>query len=262
MGPAIDGHGQDGRTVTYPPLDTLKPLAEDVWIVDSGPLHGSLPLRMTVIRLPGGQVLLHSPTPYSAGLAAEIARIGRVGALVAPNSAHWLFVAGWQSAMPGAQVWAAPGLRRRRPVRRGDLRIDRDLSDDPPAEWGGAITLIVVPGGFGFREVAFFHAPSRTLVLTDLVLNLEPERLPPLARAFARAAGMTAPHGRAPVYLRAAIRLAGASAAAAAAALVALRPGRVVVAHGRIIEHDATAALERSLGWLLAKTAVAAAPKA
>ena len=24
---------------TYPPLDSLKPVAEDVWIVDSGPLH-------------------------------------------------------------------------------------------------------------------------------------------------------------------------------------------------------------------------------
>ena len=40
--------------VTYPPLDVLKPVTEDLFIVDSGPLRIMglpLPVRMTVIRL-------------------------------------------------------------------------------------------------------------------------------------------------------------------------------------------------------------------
>ena len=40
--------------VTYPPLDVLKPVAKDLWIVDSGPQEAmglTLPVRMTVIRL-------------------------------------------------------------------------------------------------------------------------------------------------------------------------------------------------------------------
>ena len=239
-----------GARSTYLPVDAPKLLAEDVWIVDSGPLGGilPLPLRMTVIRLPGGNLLLHSPTRLTAPLRDAIDRIGPVGFLFAPNIAHWMFLRDWQRAYPAAQTWAAPGLRKRRAVRRAAVTVDHELSDIAPSVWGGAIHLVVMPGGFGFREIALFHLPSRTLVLTDLVLNLEPTRLPAPARAFAMLAGM---NGRAPIYLRALVKLAGAPAARAAAALVALRPDRVVFAHGRMFEQDATAALERSLGWLL-----------
>jgi hypothetical protein len=235
----------------YLPLDTLKPLADDIWIVDSGPLLGSLPVRMTVIRLPGGDVLLHSPTRIGAGLRDEIDGLGPVRFLVAPNVAHWMFLPEWQRAYPRAEIWAAPGLRRRRQVRRAGVRVDHDLSETLPAAWAGALDAVIVPGGLGFSEVAFFHRPSRTLVLTDLVLNLEAARLPALLRPLARLAGMTAPHGRAPVYLRAVVKLAGSRAAEAAARVVAFRPERVIFAHGRILDQDATEALRRSLAWLL-----------
>ena len=42
---------------TYPPLDVLKPVADGLWIVDSGPLRAlgiPLPVRMTIIRLGDG----------------------------------------------------------------------------------------------------------------------------------------------------------------------------------------------------------------
>ena len=51
--------------VTYPPLDVMKPVADGVWIVDSGPLRVlgmPLPVRMTVVRLASGDLWLHSPT--------------------------------------------------------------------------------------------------------------------------------------------------------------------------------------------------------
>ena len=54
--PAVPGVG-------YPPLDTLKHVAEDIFIVDSllpGALGHLLPVRMTVVRLHGGDLLLHS----------------------------------------------------------------------------------------------------------------------------------------------------------------------------------------------------------
>ena len=56
-------------------------------------------------------------------------------------------------------------------MRRSGVRIDAELGSVAPAAWGNAIDLCVVPGGFGFHEVAMFHRPSRTLVLTDLVLK-------------------------------------------------------------------------------------------
>jgi hypothetical protein len=109
----------------------------------------------------------------------------------------------------------------------------------------------VVPGGAGFREVDFFHKPSRTLVLTDLVVNLEGDKMPASMRLFAGLTGVLAPNGKAPIYLRLIIRAKRAEAAAAASRMIAWGPERVVFTHGRWFERDGTAALRRSLSWLV-----------
>lgn len=242
------------KTATYPPLDVLKQVAPDLWIVDSGPLHAlgmPLPIRMTVIRFRNGDLWLHSPTRYDEGLHRQIEAIGTVRHLVAPNSAHWTFLKAWQQHCPNAVTWAAPGLRKRRQVRQSGLRLDHDLGDAIPKEWSDALQQVVVPGGLGFREVAFHHPGSGCLILTDLVLNLEPDRLPSPMRWLARLLGITAPDGRAPVYLRLVVKLNKREAARAAAVLVAWEPKRVVFSHGAWFEKDGTQRLRRSLRWLL-----------
>jgi hypothetical protein len=243
-----------GAEAGYPPLDTPKPVAEGVWVVDGAPMRVlgvPLPVRMAVLRLGGGDLLLHSPVRYDEGLRRALERLGRVRHLVAPNSAHWMFLPDWQRNCPDALVWAAPGLRGRAQVKRSGLRVDHDLGEVPPAAWAGEVEQAVVPGGLGFAEVALFHRASGTLLLTDLVLNLEPAKLPPLARPPLRLLGVTAPDGKAPAYLRRVIGMRRAEAARAAARLVAWKPERVVFAHGRWFERDGAAALRRSLAWLL-----------
>ncbi len=238
----------------YPPLDTPKPVAEDVFIVDSvlpGLLGAVLPARMTVIRLPDGDLLLHSPTQFSLTLKRQLETLGRIRHLVAPNIAHWMFLKGWQESCPDAITWAAPGLRARSQVRRSGVRLEHDLPEQAPSAWSEAIELVAVPGGLGFREVTLFHRPTRTLVLTDLVLNLEAEKLPAAMRLVARAFGCVAPDGMPPPYLRTVIKLRRRDAASAARSLLALQPERVVFAHGRWFESDGVAALRRSLRWLL-----------
>lgn len=251
LDPALAGPDQAG----YPPLDTPKPVAPDVFVVDSvlpGVLGLMLPVRMTVIRLRGGDLLLHSPTRFSASLKDELGTLGRIRHLVAPNIAHWTFLDAWQRACPDATTWAAPGLRERSQVRRSGVRLDHDLADAAPPEWGNDIELMTVPGGLGFREVALFHRPARTLVLTDLVLNLEARTLPAALRPVARLLGVVAPDGMPPPYLRAVIKLRRRAAAQAASRLLEQRPERVIFAHGRWFERDGAAALRRSLRWLLA----------
>ena len=241
-------------TATYPPLNVLKPVADGVWIVDSGPLRVlglPLPVRMTVIRLSDGGIWLHSPTRYDEALRRAIEAIGPIRFLVAPNVAHWTFLKDWQTRCPDAETWAAPNLDRRRPVRASGLRIDRVLGDAAPERWAHDLRQVVVPGALGFREVAFFHVPSSTLVLTDLVANLEADRMPWFARPFLTLAGMTAPDGMPPPYLRLAVRLKGRAAATAAGRLLAWSPQRVVFAHGAWFAQDGTAALRRSLRWLV-----------
>ena len=203
---------------TYPPVDVLKPVAAGVWIVDSGPLTAyglALPLRMTVVRLSSGDLWLHSPTRFDGELKRAMEAIGPIRHLVAPDIAHWKYLVEWQRACPDAMIWAAPGLRNRAQVKRSGVRLDRDLSGKAPPEWAADLDEAVVPGGFGFSEVDFFHKPSRTLVLTDLVVNLEREKLPALGRAAAALIGVLAPDGKAPLYLRMIVRMRRQEAARA-----------------------------------------------
>jgi short-subunit dehydrogenase len=239
--------------IGYPPFNTPKPVAERVWVVDAPPIRpGGLPVpvRMTVIKLADGGLWLHSPTAYDAGLAAELERLGPIRHLLAPSFGHWMFLQDWSRAYPEAKTWAAPGVRERKPVRRAGVRIDHDLAEEAPPAWAGEIDQVLIASG-PFSEVEFFHRPSRTLVLTDLVQNLEPRRTPAAWRGPTRLLGITAPHGKAPAYLRALLRTNRRDAAEAAGRLVGFGPERVIFAHGRWFEHDATARLRDALAWLI-----------
>ncbi len=250
----LGGDATPSERAGYPPLDTLKPVAEGVYIVDSllpGPLGMILPARMTVIRLSSGDLLLHSPTRFSLDLKEQLEALGPIRHLVAPNIAHWTFLKSWQAHCPDAVTWAAPNLRKRSQVRRSGVRLDHDLDNEPPAEWGEDIVLITVPGGLGFRESAIFHQPTRTLLLADLVVNLEVEKLPQPMRPIARLFGILAPDGMPAPYLRAVIKLQHREAAQAARQLLALQPERVIFAHGSWFPQNGTAALRHSLRWLV-----------
>jgi hypothetical protein len=242
------------QIVTYPPLDVLKPVAENVWIVDSGPQHVgglSLPVRMSVIRLSSGETWLHSPTRHTEALQQKIEALGPIGYLVAPNIAHWTHLKEWQAHCPDATSSAAPNLRQRSQVRKAGVRLDRDLTEAPLKAWGNEIEQVIIPGGAGFREVAFFHKPTRTLLLTDLIQNLELDKLPLPTRLFAKLTGIQAPDGKAPAYLRLIIRLRRDDAREAVSRLVEWNPERVIFSHGRWFEQDGTAELRRAFRWLL-----------
>jgi hypothetical protein len=88
-------------------------------------------------------------------------------------------------------------------------------------------------------------------VLTDLVLNLEPRKVPAVARPLARRFGITAPDGMPPPYLRAVVKLRRQAAITAARRLLDFGPERVIFAHGRWFDRDAGAQLRHSLRWLL-----------
>jgi len=236
---------------TYPPLDVPKPFADNIWLVDSGPIHAgglTLPVRMTVVRLDDGALLLHSPTPYTPALAAALEALGPIQHLVAPNVAHWTYLPRWQRAFPRATLWAAPGLAERAQVRRAGLRIDSVLGEAAPPAWASAIDQGVIEGGAGFRETWFLHRATRTLILTDLVQNLEPERLPAVTALVARATRGTA--GTTPLYLRAALRLGGEPMRAAIRAMVALQPERVVMAHGAPFASGGAGRLKGAFAWV------------
>lgn len=238
--------------IGYPPLDTPKAVSENIWIVDSGPLRPAglvVPIRMTLVRLAGGELLLHSPTQLTDSLAAELEQLGPVRHLVAPTIGHWTFLAEWQSAFPEAEVWAVPGLGQRPQVRSSGLRIDHELGGEAPEAWTEEIEQGLVKGGGGFNEAYFFHQPTRSLVLADLVQNLDPGKLPPATALAAKLARSTS--GRTPAHVRMAILLGGARAKDEIRQLVQLQPDKVIFAHGNWFTTRAAERLSQAFEWLL-----------
>ena len=242
------------REAGYPPFDVLKPVAADIWIVDGRPLRTlglAIPVRMTVVRLASGAMWLHSPTAYNEELHSQIEALGPVRFLVAPNIAHWMFLKDWQQACRDVKTFAAPGLRRRPSVTRSGVAIDEDLGDAAPPDWRDDVDQCLVRGGLGISETAFLHRTTRTLILADLIQNFEREKTSGAGRAALALAGSMEPDGKAPIHLRFAMRLNRDAARQAAARLIEWAPERVIFAHGRWFDSNASAELERSFRWLM-----------
>lgn len=238
----------------YHPLDTLKAVDTDIWIVD-GPvitlswvgLPLPFPTRMTVVRLEDGGLWIHSPTELTPELQAEIDALGPVRYLVAPNRIHYWWVPDWQAAYPDAVTYAAPRVAEQAAKQGRDLTIDAGLDGDLP--WAGEIESVTVPGHF-MTEVDFFHKASRTLILTDLIENFEAEKIHgPVWRWLARLTGVVHPHGSLPIDLRMTFRRHKADVRRAAETMIAWNPVRIILAHGKCYSENAVAELERAFRW-------------
>jgi hypothetical protein len=119
--------------------------------------------------------------------------------------------------------------------------------------WSGIIDQVLVPGSL-LTEVDFFHRPSGTLILTDLIENFEPERVRSwFWRSLIRLAGAADPDGKAPFDMQ--FSFLGHRKAVRNAALQMLdwNPTRVILAHGRWYDRDAPrpAAARIPLGALI-----------
>lgn len=241
----------------YRPLDTPKPFARDVWIVD-GPLirmavpGGSMPFptRMTVVRLADGTLWCHSPTAPHARLFAAIDALGPVRHLVSPNKLHYAHIAAWKRRYPQAVAWASPGVRERAAGQKMAVTFDAELGDAPPPDWSGTLDQLHFRGSRVLEEVVFLHRASATLILADLIENLEPPRLRPWMRLLARLGGVCDPDGKAPLDLRLTYLGHKRVARACLARMQAWQPQRIILAHGRCYHADAQAELRRAFRWL------------
>lgn len=245
----------------YPPLNVLKPIADDVWIVDGPVVHmrygiGTLPFstRMTIVRLRGGRLWIHSPTELTDDLKAAVAGLGEVAFLIAPNRLHWVYLGAWQTAFPAVETHVAPKVEAN--ADEGGFRVDRMLAAEPAEGWAGEIDQVLVPGSF-MTEVDFFHRPSRTLVLTDLIENFEADHVHGLlSETVMGIGGVLDPHGSTPRDLRMTFLAHKAEVRQAAEVMVGWAPERVILSHGRCYLDNGTEELRRALAWTGLEAAV------
>jgi hypothetical protein len=245
----------DQRQATYPPLNTLKSVTQNVWLADGplirfGPPGLKMPFttRMTIIRLGASDLFVHSPTALTAELKAAVTNLGRPRWLIAPNRLHYWWVPDWKEAFPETAVYLAP-----RVVEQAGKRIDipySDLDRDTGYPWDSDIATLPVAGSY-MTEVVFFHRASRTLLVTDLIENFEPTKLSIGMRFLTWLGGCLDPEGSMPRDMRVTYGKQKAELHAAVEKMIAWSPERIILAHGRWYQRDAVQELRRAFRWVL-----------
>lgn len=220
-----------------------------IWTVDGPTVKAAAgfhyPTRMTVMRLAGGEIVLWSPTEFSAALREALEALGPVRYLVAPNTLHHIFLADWQRACPDAMVLAAPGLRE----KRADIAFDGDLDGPPIAAWEGGIDLVAVGGNRITTEIVCFHRQSGTVVFTDLLQHFPPGWFSGWQALVARLDLMVADEASVPRKFRLAFTDRRA-AREAVRRILAWPAQKVLMAHGAPVREDGRAFLRRAFAWL------------
>jgi hypothetical protein len=213
-------------------------VTDEVWLCER-PLRFEgidMGTRMSVLRLDGGGLLIHSPVEIGPDLEAAVRALGEPCCIVAPNAIHHLYVAPWLSAFPDAVFVAAPGLLARRPDLAPALQWPPAPDQRP---WSSDdIEAAVFEGHHLLREVALLHRRSHTLVLTDMILNLghEDDELPSGQRRMLDLFMMSGRPTPPTDYKL------GVDRDALGRSLEPMQSWhfeRIVVAHGRLVEHDA-----------------------
>jgi hypothetical protein len=239
---------------TYAPINALKPVTDDLWIVDGpvirfGPalLKMPFPTRMTIVRLAGDDLFVHSPTPLTPSVKDEVDTIGTLRWLVGPNRLHYWWLPEWHKAYPDAGVYLAPRIKEQAGDHIAFACSPLDRESGYP--WDDAMATLPIAGRY-LTEVAFLHRVSRTLVLTDLIENFEPRKIGSLImRALTRLGGVRDPDGQMPRDMR--LTFDKPRLKAAVETMIGWNPERVIIAHGRWYEADGAAELRRAFRWLL-----------
>ncbi len=126
---------------------------------------------MTLVRDDNDESLLaHSPIPLEPEQIEKIANLGEVKWIVAPNKFHHLYIKEFQNYFKNSQLYLAPGLKE----KREDLKEGIDILVDKTYPWSTFLDFHIVEGAPLMNEVVFYHKTSRSLIVTDLGLNIGP----------------------------------------------------------------------------------------
>jgi hypothetical protein len=201
--------------------------------------------RMTVVQLSDSRLLVHSPVALDPAIRRDLDSLGEVAFVVSPNKIHHLSIGEYTDAYPRAKAFASPGL----PDRRPDLAFAGILGDQPDPAWAAELDQAEIHGNLFFAEIVFLHRASRTLIVADLVENLDRETASILGRTLARLFGVGSEPVASPEH-----RLYTNDARAAAESLERIQSWdfeRIVLSHGGLIESGGRAVMQTVAEHLL-----------
>jgi hypothetical protein len=221
-------------------LTPPQPIAENLWLM-AYPLKmlgADLRRNVTLIRLHSGKLVIHSSAPFTAADIAAIRAFGEPGWLLDGILRHDTFAQEGREAFPGIPYLAPEGFSE-------VVGFPTTPIVPAPAEWDGELLALEIQGAPSARDTALLHAPSRTLILTELIFNFgdaEPlwtELLLRVAVGGEHHPGMSRPF-KAGVKDEAAFK-------SSVATILSWDFDRVIVGHGEVIETDGHAKLRAAL---------------
>ena len=157
------------NTQMYPGLPLA--IADNLWVVD-GFIQmppGPLSRRMTIARLPSGDLVVFSAIALDDKGFAAIESLGTPAFLVVPNPFHRQDAPVWKSRYPRMRVVAPEKAR---------TAVDEVVTvDDTKGDFGSdQVRFIPVPGTKGESALVGHHAIGATLVVNDLIGNVRDAR--------------------------------------------------------------------------------------
>lgn len=227
----------------------LTPRGPELWTLegDEVRMYGiPFPTRMTIARLPDGELWLHSPVALSAKRRAAVEALGKVAHLVAPNKVHSLGLAPWSGAFPEARVWVSPGFVGRHPEFAGAEVLENGAQES----WAEHIESLHFDGSFFLDEVLFLSRPAKTLIVTDLVQRHVSGTDGFFWRVIKRMVRIWGERGGTALDLRMSFNDRDA-AARCARKVLSWDFDKIILSHGLCVEQDAKAYLREAFSaWL------------
>lgn len=148
----------------------LQSIGNGAWVAE-GLLNDKgmkFPIRMTFLQLDGRNLMAISPIFPTPELIKEIEGIGVVKYIIAPNCMHHKFLNKFAEAFPGAEIWGPKDLHD----KRKDVAFTDVLDSNHVAPWSSYVDMVSIHAKPPmFEEVIFFHKPSKTVVITDMLFN-------------------------------------------------------------------------------------------
>ncbi len=151
------------------PIEKYEPLREiskNLYCVDSDWQQTAFRRRMTVVRLSDNSLVIHSAVQMNSGDLDALDKLGTVTTIVVPNIFHDSEALFYAARYPKAKVFVPKKILYK---CSESMTVAGILEKD----WPHQSELPIVNFAKNFAaESAFIHLESRTLILTDMAMNL------------------------------------------------------------------------------------------
>jgi hypothetical protein len=223
-------------TWTVLPHSPIETLDDNILSVEG--LLGKFPRRMTLVRIAGERLIIHSGIALDEPEMAAIERFGKPSFYIAPSALHRMEVKTWKQRYPDLVIACPAGARS---------RVEELVKVDTVApDFGDPAVQYTAIEGTAQRECVLIVNGSQgtTLVLNDLIFNVRKQ--PGVVGFIFGTLGVAGPEPKmAKVVMRKLVddRVALRAQLEKWAILTNLK--RIIVSHGAPIEMDPRGTLQR-----------------